>query len=270
MIKSLLTISDENLWIGFVFAFQALILSLAFAYRYHLLQKAKEKTDARLLRESQNRKKIIEDEVIKKTEALKQALETKEILLKEIHHRVKNNLQIILSIIRLQNDEIEDKIISEKFLNLENRINAISKTYSMLLLKENLEKIEMQEYVDVLLLDIGASLHQQKQSIEIATTIDASLPLQECAYVGLIINELVTNSYKYAFEGKGGKIQITLTHQNDNYLLIVQDNGKGFEKETKKQTLGLKLIDTLVYGQLRGEMLQETTHHTKYTIRFTL
>ncbi|SFZ98196.1 Sensory transduction histidine kinase [hydrothermal vent metagenome] len=250
-------------------AFEALFLSLAFADRYIILQKEKARVDARILEESSNRTTIIENEVIKKTKALNSALETKELLIKEIHHRVKNNLQVILSIIRLQQDEIEDEIINEKFIDLENRINAISKTYDMLLIKDNLEKIDMDEYIDSLLLDIKESIHQNNQNIEIETEIDARIPLKESVYVGLIVNELVTNAYKYAFENDG-LIFISLQQDNHNYILKIQDNGKGYNSNEIEKSLGLKLIHTLVYGQLGGSLEKENTYHTHYTIRFTL
>jgi len=251
-------------------ALEALILSLAFADRYIILQKEKELADTRILTESKNRTKIIEEKVLKKTRELNSALETKELLLKEVHHRVKNNLQIILSIIRLQNDEIEDKTMNQKLINLENRINAISKTYDMLLINDDLEKIDMKAYIATLLSDIEYTIKQSDQEITINTDIDAMIPLRESVYLGLIINELVTNAYKYAFDDGRGTIAIALKQQGNSFVLTVQDDGKGFTLPQSPQTLGLKLIHTLVYGQLGGEMETVTNNHTKYTIRFNL
>jgi len=249
--------------------FEALILSLAFADRYIILQKEKAKVDARILEESTQRTNIIKNEVIKKTKALNSALETKNLLLKEVHHRVKNNLQIILSMMRLQQDEIEDETVNEKFIDLENRINAISQTYNMLLLKENLEEIDMSEYIDTLLLDIKESIQQQHKIIVTKTDIDAKIPLRESVYVGLIINEFVTNAYKYAFD-HDGIIYISLKQIEHQYILQIKDNGKGYNIEEKRESLGLKLIHTLIYDQLDGTLEKDTLHHTHYTIRFTL
>jgi len=251
-------------------AFEALILTLAFADRYIILQEEKEKVDANLLAELRNRSSMIETEVIEKTKELNHAVETKELLLKEVHHRVKNNLQIILSIIRLQNDEVEDKEVSEKFINLENRINAISHTYNMLLIKNDLEEIDMKEYIDSLLSDVHETLNTKGQQIDISTDIDAVVPLRESVYIGLIINELVTNAYKYAFEDIKGSIYISLHHQENHFILIVEDDGKGFVVNNTHKSLGRKLIHTLVYDQLDGEMELDTDKHTKYTIRFSI
>lgn len=251
-------------------AFEALILTLAFADRFIILQEEKEKVDAHLLAESRNRASIIESEVIEKTKELNHALETKELLIKEVHHRVKNNLQIILSIIRLQNDEIEDEHISKKFIDLENRINAISQTYNMLLIKDNIEEIDMKEYIDSLLSDVHNTLHIQEQQICIRTDIDVLVPLRESVYIGLIVNELVTNAYKYAFTNNTGSIYISLHHTKEEYILTVEDDGKGFIMDENKKSLGLKLIHSLVYDQLGGEMEVHTNSQTKYTIRFSL
>jgi len=251
-------------------AFEALILTLAFADRFIILKEEKEKLDGHLLTETKNRASIIETEVIEKTQELNHALDIKELLIKEVHHRVKNNLQIILSMIRLQNDEIEDEEISKKFIDLENRINAISKTYNMLLFKDDLEEIDMQEYIDSLLADVHNTLHIQEQEICIRTDIDVIVPLRESVYLGLIVNELVTNAYKYAFENNIGSIYISLHHNEEDYILTIEDDGKGFVVDKNKKTLGLKLIHSLVYDQLGGEMEVHTNSRTKYIIRFSL
>jgi len=251
-------------------AFEALILSLAFADRYVILQGEKEKVDKRILMEFEHRNTIVKHEVLKKTQELNAALEVKELLVKEVHHRVKNNLQMILSIIRLQNDEIKDKHVSQKFIDLENRINAISETYNMLLVKDDLEEIDMKEYIDSLLADVHNIFDTQEQQIRIRTDINGLIPLRESAYIGLIINELVSNAYKYAFDGNTGSITISLHQDKNHYILTVEDDGKGFVMDKKTKTIGLKLIHTLVYDQLGGEMEMDTNNHTKYTIRFSL
>ncbi len=207
--------------------FEALILSLAFTDRYAILTKEKEAVDKRILQEAQNRESLIKEEVIKKTAQLNHALKAKELLLKEVHHRVKNNLQIILSMVRLQGDRNNNPEIADKFLNLENRINAISKTYNLLLPEDNLDAIDMEEYIDSLMQDIHETMCYINCNINIETEIDAMLPLRESVYIGLIINELVTNSYKYAFsQTKKGTINIILQQEQKKYKLIIKDDGE--------------------------------------------
>jgi len=253
-------------------AFEALILSLAFADRYIILQDEKEKVDARILQETKNRASIIESEVIKKTKELNLALDTKELLIQEIHHRVKNNLQIILSMLRLENDESEDRETKDKLTSLEHRINAIAKTYTMLLSTDDLEKIDMKIYIETLLLDISEAYDFRQYRIDTKTDIDAMIPLKQSVYIGLIINELVTNTYKHAFSDKRGTIIVSFKKEKEeeNYILIVEDNGKGFVLDKESRSLGSKLIKTLIYDQLEGNMEIFTNNHTKYTIRFSI
>jgi two-component sensor histidine kinase len=248
---------------------EALILSLAFTDSYLLLQKDKEKSDALLLKASKYRTKIIEKEVTIKTQELKSMVETQKLLIQEIHHRVKNNLQIILSMLRMQNDHIETELDKTQFQNLENRINAIAKTYDMLIINEDLEEINLSEYIDSLLSDIQSSYSNEELEVTIKTDISSILPLRASIYIGLILNEMVTNTYKYAFDSHG-TIEITLHKHQNEYILTYRDDGKGFLLGSKDGSLGLKLINQLVYHQLNGSMEVDTYKHTKYTIRFTL
>ena len=240
---------------------EALILSLAFVDRYRILQTQKEEAD-------KSRENIIKNEVSIKTAQLNKALKAKNLLLKEVHHRVKNNLQIILSMIRLQSDKITNKMFKEKFTNIENRINAIAKTYNMLVVDENLDDIDMEEYIEALLSDIEESMFLQNSNIQLETEISASLPLRKAVYIGIIINELVTNSFKYAFDGKDGKISIKLYKKNHIYILLVSDNGKGFTYNKEQESLGLKLIHTLILEQLKGKLSIETKNSSNYKIEF--
>ena len=254
-------------------AFEALILSLAFADRYIILQEEKEKVETLILQETKERASIIEAEVINKTKELNLALDTKELLIKEIHHRVKNNLQIILSLLRLENDEIKDRKTKDKLISLEYRINAIAKTYNMLLSTDDLGKIDMKNYIETLLLDISEAYDFRQHHIDTKIDIDAMIPLKQSVYIGLIINELVTNTYKHAFSQKRGTISVIFKNEKekDNYILVVEDNGKGFLiNEKSKSSLGSKLLNTLVYDQLEGTMEIFTNNRTKYIIRFSI
>jgi two-component sensor histidine kinase len=242
---------------------EALILSLAFADSYMILQAQKEEVD-------KNREQIIKDEVIEKTALLNQALKTKELLIQEIHHRIKNNLQIILSMVRLQSDKMTDNYVVDKFKKLENRINAIAKTYNLLLLDENLDAIDMEEYIESLLLDLEESMCETDCDIDVETDISAVLPLRESVYIGIVINELVTNAHKYAFDKRGGQIFVSLNQIDNSFTLIIQDNGRGFIYDKENKSLGLKLIHSLVLQQLRGTIEMSTENATQYTIKFSL
>ena len=237
--------------------FEAITLSLAFADRYIVVQE-------KLIYEIVNKKREIEEEVIQKTKQINQMLNTKELLLKELHHRVKNNLYIIISMVQMQGRSSSD---TNRFKELENRIHAISKSYDTLMLNQNLDKIEMKSYLSSLIEQISLSFNNK--SIEIKTNISATLPLSHAVYVGLIVNELLTNAYKYAFDEQGGSIEILLHKQNGKYHLRLKDNGKGFEPTQKRQgSLGLVLVESLVKEQLRGKMKFESVGGVLFEVWF--
>jgi len=249
-------------------AFEALILTLAFVDRYLILKDEKERTDAKLFKEIKNRASIIEEQVIQKTKKLNEALDTQKLLIKEIHHRVKNNLQIIVSLLRMQKDETKSQETQDILNKLEYRIKAIEKSYNLLIVKDNIENLDMQEYIESLLLDISNSYNFDRYSINIDVNAYITMPLKQAVYIGLIINELVTNSYKYAFTDKGGEIKIDFTKNKNNYILIVEDNGKGMNSQKVSSSLGSKLIKTLVIKQLGGSLNFYTKNGVKYIIRF--
>ena len=243
-------------------ALEVLLLNLAFVDRYQILQKEKEQL-------IESKEESIKKEVKEKTAQLDKALKEKELLLKEVHHRVKNNLQIILSIIRLQSIKLKDKQIKEMFINLENRINAISKTYNMLIVNKNIESVDMNRYTKALLRDIKESMYSYNiGKVKLVRKIDLTLPLKEAVYVGIIINELVTNAYKYAFDENGGKITIKLHKANGKNVLKVSDNGRGFDFSQKRDSLGLKLIDMLIKEQLSGSITVISEVSVEYIIVF--
>jgi two-component sensor histidine kinase len=128
----------------------------------------------------------------------------------------------------------------------------------------------MEGYIEELLLDIKDTMPDIYENIKIETEIDISLPLNKSIYIGIIINELVTNSYKYAFENNKGTIFISLHKKMQEYILIIRDNGKGFIYDKEEKSLGLNLIHTLVSQQLKGKIEMLTEGMTQYTIRFTV
>lgn len=204
---------------------------------------------------------------------LKISLKEKEILLKEIHHRVKNNLQIISSLLRLQTRYINDIQTLEVFQDSHNRVRAMAIIHENLYQSNDLTKIEFSEYVRCLTNNLlrsygvisGINIYlriNQKISLKIDTVISC----------GLIINELVSNSIKHAFVNSiQGNINIELVEiANNQYSLIVSDNGVGLSKDIdfyKNQSLGLQLVWSLV-EQLEGTITFNTSLGTSFTITF--
>lgn len=194
----------------------------------------------------------------------------KEILLQEVHHRVKNNLHIILSMIQLQQNEENPIEQSNLLIDLENHINAIAKSYEILINNNDLQHISMKTYLEELLTDIHDSFSHANHDVEFLTDINATLPLKEAVYIGLITNEIITNSYKYAFPNNKGKLYVALMQKESNYLLTIQDDGIGFTPNKHSSSLGEKIILSLVTEQLNGELKLDSNNQTKYSIQFTL
>ena len=246
---------------------EAILLLLAFMDRYNVLESEKEQLHDEFVLEYNLRQKIIENEVEEKTDTLSTTLKQKEILFKELHHRVKNNLQLILSMVRLQHDFSTCDEENYMLEQLEGRIGAIARTHELLYQRSGDELINMQEYVDEYIEGMDETL--QESNITLKSDVKATLPLKEAVYVGLIINELVSNAVKHAYDTTGGVIYIRLKASGTVNLLEVCDEGKGYNKQlVDEKSLGLILVHTLAEEQLEGTLELDTSRGTHYIIRF--
>lgn len=245
--------------------FEAIVLSLAFTDRYMILKEDKQKSDLLLLNALQERQKVIEYEIHKQTKELNNALESKKILLKELHHRTKNNLQLILSLIRMQADQ-GSKAIQTYSKSLESRINAIARTHEMLYLNKNLDDINMQEYIERFCEDIQNFCEKEMEIV--CSVEEIYMPLREAGYVGLIINEIVTNSIKYVTK-EPLIIHIKMLKNGDKYRVEIYDNGRGLQDKIKKG-IGMKLIHTLAEEQLDGMLQVYNENGLHYLMEYSL
>ena len=203
---------------------------------------------------------------------LKSSLKEKEVLLKEIHHRVKNNLQIISSLLRLQSGYIKDKQALDIFQDSQNRVRAMALIHENLYQTKDLSKIEFSEYIRKLKQNLVRFYNIK--NININTNIEKIfLKLDTAIPCGLIINELISNSIKHAFKNtQKGEIHVEfITLQQGKYSLSVSDNGVGVAKNIdslKKQSLGLELVWNLV-EQLEGTIVYNSQLGTSFRITFT-
>jgi two-component sensor histidine kinase len=198
------------------------------------------------------------------------SLREKELLLKEIHHRVKNNLQIVISLLNLQLRYIDDKRIIDALKESQNRIRAMSLVHEKLYRSENISNIGLSEYVRFLAESLfrfygvkPGTVSLEIDTGDIAVDINTAIPL------GLIINELVSNSLKYAFpRGKEGKISILIQKEDDRIRLIIRDNGIGIPEDMdwkNPPSLGLRLVTSLT-EQLNGTIELDRTGGTCFTL----
>ncbi len=243
----------------------ALIFSMALSARIRSLQREKDQAVHNLF-EQKNREGIrLEKRVQERTEELETALKDKQLLLQEVHHRVKNNLQMIISLLRLQADESQNEILEQILTESENRVRAISGVHEMLYQNDSLQQIDTQTYFQNLCNDIQ-NVYDLRHKITVSIDAKPSLPMDKAIYCGLILNELVTNAYKYAFGDHGGNVTISLAYENE-YRLTISDDGIGMRSKTK-EGLGMMLVKTLVTKQLKGTVQIDTLKGTIFTIRF--
>ncbi len=206
---------------------------------------------------------------------LKRSLEEKEILLKEVHHRVKNNMQIISSILKMQERLINDPKLKTVLGESQNRIRSMALIHENLYSNENLANIQFKNYVQALVNTISRSYSNQQKTVTFHFDIeDVFLPIDIGIPCGLIINELISNSFKHAFpDRKEGNISISLEHNGDGaYTLLVADDGIGvnssFSPDSAK-SLGMRIVLKLI-DQIEAELSYDFSEGTKYFIRFNL
>lgn len=195
----------------------------------------------------------------KDEDRLLRSLKEKELLLREIHHRVKNNLQIISTLLTLQSSQASDNNLDELYLESQNRIQSIALIHENLYHSEDLAHINFKSYVKGLITDLFDSYGVDSSLIQLHIGIeDVTMGIETAIPCGLIINELVSNSLKHGFSHtKTGQINIELYKLEDRqYTLVVSDTGDAFPDEVdliSNETLGLELIKNLV-KQLDAEL----------------
>jgi two-component sensor histidine kinase len=208
-------------------------------------------------------------------EQIKASLEEKEVLLKEIHHRVKNNLQVISSLLYLQSKSIKDKAALQMFQESQNRVRSMAFIHERLYQSQDLARVDFAEYVRSLTNYLFRSYGVSMDVIQLKINIDnVPLSIDTAIPCGLIVNELVSNSLKYAFpDGKGGEIRIELGSDGDNrFALMVSDDGVGLPEDVdfrKTESLGLQLVNNLSVAQLEGAIDLDRSGGTTFRITFT-
>lgn len=209
-------------------------------------------------------------------EKMKKSLKEKDVLLKEIHHRVKNNLQVISSLINLQSRYINDPNSLVMFQETCNRVRSMALVHEELYRSKDFTKVNFAEYINGLVSRLISSYTVDLKKIKLETDVkDVSLGIDAAVPCGLIINELVSNAIKYAFppSWKGrAKIKIILRKNgNKIYELIIKDNGIGFSKDIdirNTKSLGLRLVTILAEDQLEGSITLGRQQGTKFQIQF--
>ncbi|MGZ7120109.1 MAG: histidine kinase dimerization/phosphoacceptor domain -containing protein [Methanobacterium sp.] len=210
-------------------------------------------------------RKIMEDKI-------KKSLEEREMLIKETHHRVKNNLMVISSLLSLQARYIKDQETQEIFKDSQNRARSMAIIHEKLYQTTDLKKIDFGEYIQKLSLELFRTYSDKSKDIDLDLDVeDHQLDVNTSIPLGLIVNELISNSIKHAFlNGGSGQIRVKFLKEGSKYIFEVSDNGIGLPDEFNLEevdTLGLSLVVSLV-DQIRGELEYDGHDGTRFTIIF--
>jgi signal transduction histidine kinase len=245
------------------------------------LKTIRDRLQQELKSKSNDISELVEEITLRKN-AVESSLKEKEVLLKEIHHRVKNNLQIISSLLNLQSKLIDDPFTMKALRDSQNRVRSMGLIHEKLYQSKDFLRINLDEYVRDLInylfnsYDLGAQQIASNIKIgEIFINIDKAIPL------GLIMNELISNTLKHAFSNgtdsqkkkqENAEVNILINNSRANeYFLVVKDNGSGLPKNFNiedSQTLGLQLVNTLV-DQINGKIEVFNNKGTEFKITFT-
>lgn len=203
---------------------------------------------------------------LNRTKELEQSVKKNEILTKELHHRVKNNMQFIIAMYRLKFSKFITDKIKSALNETEGAVQSMSAIHEMLYEQNDLEEIDSKEYLENLVQRVSRSYDAKNISINLNTQI--TLDINKSLYLGIILNELFTNSFKYAFKEGEGNIEISLKQKDGKYHFEYKDDGVGFSQETDQKTFGLKLIKNLVKDELKGKLSIDSVGQTYYSIIF--
>jgi len=203
--------------------------------------------------------------------SLNNSLKEKESLLREIHHRVNNNMQIISSLLNLQKMYVKEPETVDVIVDSQSRIKSMSMIHEKLYLSEDLSHINFKDYVEKLISDIYYIYSIQQGRIQYMMNFERiELNMETAIPLGLILNELVSNSLKYAFPDENGSIRIELKSDENGYVLLVSDDGIGLSEDVdfeKTDSLGFQLVNNLV-NQINGKIVLDRSHGTEFKINF--
>jgi len=217
-----------------------------------------------IIQDIHKRKKLEKD--------LKKSLEERDLMMKEIHHRVKNNLMIIQSLLQLQSKYIKDEDTLNTFRESQNRVKSMARVHQRLYQHEDIQKIDFSSYPRTLALDIFRSYASDPNKINLNVDADdVMLDIDTAIPLGLILNEMISNSLKHAFpKDKHGQVTVRFHLEGNEYKLVVSDDGIGIPEGLdyeNSDSLGLKLIYSLS-DQIEGKVKLDTTNGTKFEITF--
>jgi two-component sensor histidine kinase/CheY-like chemotaxis protein len=225
---------------------------------------------------------ILQTDIIERKRAeelIRASLEEKEVLLKEVHHRVKNNLMIIIGLIKMQETKVNNKIFNPLLMELEGRIRAMALVHESLHKSEDLAHVDLQSYIETMSANIRAQFGADRDIRFSVQAAGVDVELNIAVPCGLILNELITNAYKHAFPGDKPhfaavkrEINVSASQNGGELTLTVANNGVGLPADLnweKSETLGLRLVKMLSQ-QLNGSFEMDSSAGTVFRLKFPM
>lgn len=253
------------------------ILSIGIAVRMSLVQQARREAQAKLIDQLQLNEKFqqeylekLEIDVVKRTSDLAHRNLENETLLKEVHHRVKNNLQMITSLLNMQQRRLNSEEAKDALGLAKNRVKSIGLIHEHLYKHQDFSKIDLADYISELVNILIKSLHKGAEIKTHLTIENVKAPIETALPVGLILNELITNSIKYAFSDQDEPLlEVRLGRDEDQITLEVIDNGPGIIAEESKSGFGHSIINTLLESMSGSIGFENKSDGLHATVRFT-
>jgi len=204
---------------------------------------------------------------------LRDSLTQKEVLVREIHHRVKNNLQLVMSLLNLHARRIRDPRAEEAFAEARSRINALATLHRRLYESDSLQDIDLRWFLEDLCAELRRGGLSRGRHVELIVDSPSAVIGPELAVpLGLLVTEAITNAYKHAFKDRdAGQIRVEVAHEGEDKIIVrIRDNGAGFDPRAENHNnagLGRSLIEAFV-RQLRGELETKSDDGTVVEVRF--
>ena len=215
------------------------------------------------------RSRIKQVRLKERNDYLNQQANEKSTMLREIHHRVKNNLQVVNSLLKLQARDINDDVVREKLKEAQNRVITMANLHEQLYRSDDVANIEVSKHISLLINDL-VSTYALNKNIKLDIEIEEiPLTMEQLVPLGLVINELITNALKYAFvDTKEGEIKVHLKRYGSSaFVLLIGDNGLGLDRNNIKEGLGSKLVNLFV-KQLGGTIRRLAKKGTYFELKF--
>ncbi|MFA9373195.1 MAG: 7TM diverse intracellular signaling domain-containing protein [Poseidonibacter sp.] len=269
MVNGWIESNDINRY-SFLFGsfFEIIFFALILTNRFYIAQNEKLKIQKELILFKTNNEILLENQIKERTSNIKSLVEEKELLLKELYHRVKNNFHMVIGLLSIESNIFENKDFKNSFSKIITRIKAMSLINEYLYESDTLSKIDCADYIEKIIDEI--TIAYEKENILINKNIELlNIDIDSAVSLGMIVNEILTNSIKHFDKKDICIINLEIKKEKNQIILTIKDNGKGFIENNKQKGLGLKLIKQFSNKLAKSNYKFIQDNGTKFILSFT-